>query len=324
MALFFIFQHNFWREESHKLKFLIINFVFFVLILYLPFNQIIQKNISLEIDTKIYYAFVTYSAFFILNYSVFCILNYSARKISFGQRIFHLLLFGMILNFDYVVIGVVYIEYQEIDFIWLIICLTSLLFVKLSILPTTRISYKIAFFCSLIFMIVEIAFISKIFVPMTGLGNYLDDFTIKTEYIKKSILNLPNCFKDYNLTCIDAQNSDENKTTINNLLMRVKSDDRYHFRAFASKESDFDLTKFGLTKGDFGLDTNASIEALALKAQEVFKIPSCDHDKTDKACYDISKDSVNIKNYHKKFQDFTKENGNVFKDFRINKANIID
>ncbi|KEA45260.1 hypothetical protein CR66_08940 [Campylobacter mucosalis] len=140
------------------------------------------------------------------------------------------------LCFDLIFISFVYARYQDINFLFLLLTFFLLIFIKV-IACLKTFEYKYIFLFSVFVGFAMMPVLSSDFVRIIKLANYKDSFTIKNEFIGKEILEkIPVCFNDYNATCIDKTTSDENKTTINNLLVKVKFDDRYYFKAHIPKD----------------------------------------------------------------------------------------
>ncbi|MDL0088761.1 hypothetical protein [Campylobacter gastrosuis] len=140
------------------------------------------------------------------------------------------------LCFDFLLILFVYKRYQDINFLFLLLTFFLLIFIK-AIACLKTFEYKYIFLFSVFVGFAMMPVLSSDFVRIIKLANYKDSFTIKNEFMSKEILEkIPVCLNDYNATCIDKTTSDENKTTINNLLVKVKFDDRYYFKAHIPKD----------------------------------------------------------------------------------------
>lgn len=203
--------------------------------------------------------------------------------------------------FDILFIEFVYTKYEGISFIWLLYAFYFFIFIK-TIAFLKSFEYKIIFYFAMPLAVMIVPILSPYFVKIIKLANYTEDFTIKNEFTPKDILNLPNCFEGYSLTCIDDNLSDSNRTKINNLIVEVESKDRYYFKARAENYFFYPNDK----KRYF---------------EKVIK-NSCENNNSA-PCYEQNATHITIKNYEKLFNGYEKERGKLFvKKFKIHKKNI--
>lgn len=188
------------------------------------------------------------------------------------------------------IVGIVIIE-ENISSGAIILFLAIFLLMRLSAVYYYR--YKFLLFLMLILSIFIIVSLSGGLARVVAIVDYRENFTILREYVPKDIaLNLPKCFKDYNLTCVE--NDSEENITLNNLIVRYENHNRYYLRIFIKDE-------FTLLKKDLSNFNN---------------IVKCSSNKNN-VCFEKSqnKDLVIIKNYEKSFYK---------KDFYINYKNILN
>ncbi|WP_173031878.1 hypothetical protein [Campylobacter sp. CCUG 57310] len=203
--------------------------------------------------------------------------------------------------FDILFIEFVYTKYEGISFIWLLYAFYFFIFIK-TIAFLKSFEYKIIFYFAMPLAVMIVPILSPYFVKIIKLANYTEDFTIKNEFTPKDILNLPNCFEGYSLTCIDDNLSDSNRTKINNLIVEVESKDRYYFKARAENYFFYPNDK----KRYF---------------EKVIK-NSCENNNSA-PCYEQNATHITIKNYEKLFSETKKERENLFvRKFKIHKKNI--
>lgn len=268
--------------------------IYFLVLLALPFIYEYDFDI---IKFLLNHFSVFVGAYFVLiiGYFIYCIFNNSKSKFDDSMLI------GIFFIADLLFILFVYEKYQDINIVLFLYVFFFFVFARLLSLWEIF-EYKLILFITLIFAFFTTYFISPNLVNMINLANYEDDFTIKSEFVPKDILNLPSCFEGYGLTCIDDSLSGDKKTKINNLAMEVKSDDRYHFKAYI--KSSFSLLK--------------NKEGYLKKAIK----NSCENNNSA-PCYEQNATHITIKNYEKLFSETKKERENLFvRKFKIYKKNI--
>lgn len=142
-----------------------------------------------------------------------------------------ILYFIVTVYFDFFILYSVYLNYDNINLAILGISMFVLFLLKIVNL-SKLLSNKLVILLSFILIFFTICLISPNFVRVVKLANYTDTFTINEKFLPKPILYLPNCFGNYSGTCIDDYIYGDNNIIIKNLLVRVKSDGRYYFRAY--------------------------------------------------------------------------------------------
>jgi len=205
---------------------------------------------------------------------------------------------------DLILILVVYIKYNDIHPV--ILCIFIFLLFAIRLIAAYYIEYRTISCLSIAVATIFMIFISPSLVREAGLANYYDNYTIKNEFINKLIMEIPYCINNYNETCIDKQSSDNNKTKFNNLLFRVKSDDKYYFRAFI-KDGDYNTTQ----KIDFSSDYG------------------CKLDMNKIVCYSVNDNNstvmrVIVENIKDKSVQFDETIKKYFIDFEVKTSNILN
>ncbi|WP_169753398.1 hypothetical protein [Campylobacter mucosalis] len=225
-----IFKNN-TENKIIKLIFCITQ-IYMLAICALPFVYDLKKlkwicNIILEnFNWTIWVYFLLFIAYFF----------FGIYKNKTYRDLINWLVLILALFFDFILISFVYTRYQDINFAFLLLTFSFLFFIKATAFLKVF-EYKYIFSLSMLVGLLMMPVLSSDFVRIIKLANYKDSFTIKNEFISKEILEkIPTCSDGYNETCIDKTTSDENKTTINNLLVKVKFDDRYYFKAHIPKD----------------------------------------------------------------------------------------
>lgn len=247
----------------------------------------------------------------IFKYLFYCIIIFNFIFIAYClyeiNDILVAILFLLSALIDFCIIFFIYFKLNEIEAIFLQYFLILLFTARL--FSFTYYKYEFIIGIYLVLTFVTLMLLSPFFVKLSGLANYEESYTIKNEFLPKSIKNLPNCFNNYHKTCVDKELSDENKTTLKNLLFRVKSDGKYYFRA-KIYANDFNVTKEILSfykNEDFNLTK---------RAISIFKVQICKN-SSNLDCFTEQNSTINIKNYKLDFK-------NNHKDFHIKKENILN
>lgn len=276
----------FWIMQINMVAILLLPFIY-------KFNYF--KNISDFVLRNFNYFFIGYILFFIGYF------GFGIYKNKNHKDIINLFAWFFALIFDILFIEFVYARHEDIGVIWLLFAFYFFLLVKI-VAFAKSFEYKIIFCFATPLALLVIPLLSSDFVRIIKLGNYKDDFTIRTEFTPKDILNLPNCFEGYSLTCIDGNLSDSNRTKINNLIVEVKFEDRYYFKARVE---------------NYFLYPNDKKRYF----EKVIK-NSCENNNSA-PCYEQNATHITIKNYEKLFSETKKERENLFvRKFKIHKKNI--
>ncbi len=268
--------------------------VFIILIPYMvKFNMFIDiVEFIAKYTNEFLYLLVLYVFLFLAIY-LFLLNKY--RNINLIVPAFaHLIL-------DLMLILVAYMKYNDI--VSVILCISI---ISIRLIAAWFIEFIIISCLSIAVAIIVMAFISPSLVREAGLANYYDNYTIKNEFINKLIMEIPYCINNYNETCIDKQSSDNNKTKFNNLLFRVKSDDKYYFRAFIN-DGDYNTTQ----KIDFSDDYK------------------CESNINKMVCYNANDNNtttmrVRAKNVEDKNIKFNETSKKYFIDFEVRTNNILN
>ncbi|OPA76389.1 hypothetical protein BFG04_04700 [Campylobacter pinnipediorum subsp. pinnipediorum] len=220
-------------------------------------------------------------------------------KNNISEFILNFLLFYIFFLIDFLLIYLVYMRFYDIN---PVILFFTLLFYFLAqfISCYHYFEYKISAIFNLFALFPLIFLISPEVMKYSGIGNYRDNFTIKKEFIPKSVSNLPYCFSDYNFTCIDKDMTNGNQVTLNNLFVRLKKDNAYYLRADMPIKYDFNLSNMNISE--------------------------CSQEQNT-TCYENLDDNktIEIKNYDIKFKDFKNSyNKTIFKDFKIKESDILN
>lgn len=288
----------------------VINLLFILLIPF-AYNKIsvVTENFNKIIDYFFYYYLIN----LLISFSIFAKLS---KRLSDSIISF---MFTFII--DFFIIAIVFLKFEYINFMVLLYFIMFIASIR-AISMSRFFEYKIII--SLSFIVATLLIISALsgsFVRLISLANYNETFTIKKEFLPKSILNLPNCFYGYKFTCIDDSISNKDGITVKNLLVRIKSDGKYYLSASALKDNDFNITKESLKLYQ---DESLTDINIAKRTEEIFKIPAC-IDK-NKPCFtsDDKSGEITVKNYHDMFKGFVKENNNFYINFQISEKNIIN
>jgi len=156
---------------------------------------------------------------------------------------------------------------------------------------------------------------------MIKLANYKANFIVKNKFIENEKLDkIPLCFKDYNDTCKNLKLSDDNKTAINNLIVKIKFDEQYFFKAQIPKD-EFNITKERIMH--YQDDNSTDISQIMFK---IFKVKECEHDSTASCYIDNDKEgNITIRHYHKDMENIIQnENDKYFIEFPVRKENILN
>lgn len=140
-------------------------------------------------------------------------------------KIANALLFVVFLIFDYVFVSFVYFRADDLEpFMTMLFC--GLIFPLRFISIGKIFDYKSQIIMLMFLLTVSSGFFSGEFVRMARLGNYSDDFIVKTKFVPQYILdaNLTNCGAR-NTTCIEK--FDESLTKFTNLKVIVVLDKKY-------------------------------------------------------------------------------------------------
>ncbi len=202
--------------------------------------------------------------------------------------------------FDFLLIVIVYSGYKDIVLPVFLCFFLIVLMIRIAAF-SKYFDYKTVFWLSFFIGLGPIYLLSSDFVRMIKLANYKANFTVKNEFIESEKLDkIPLCFKDYNDTCKNLKLSDDNKTAINNLIVKVKFDEQYFFKVQVPKD-EFNITKERI-----------------VPYQEYDSAASCyiDNDKEG---------NITIKHYHKDTENIMQdENGKYFIEFKVKKENILN
>lgn len=248
-------------------------------------------------------------------YAIISILKTNKFKDDVNLFIFFPLLF------DFLLMVIIYFRCKEIE-LPILLCFLMIVFIPKMIAFLTYFDYRTVFWLS--FFIIglgPICLLSPDFVGMIKLANYKANFTVKNGFVESEKLDkIPLCFKDYNDTCKNLKLSDDNKTAINNLIIKVKFDEKYFFKAQVPKD-EFNITKERIMRYQDGNSTDIS-----QKMFKIFKVKECEHNSTVSCYIDNDKeDNITIKHYHKDMENIIQnENDKYFIEFPIRKENILN
>jgi len=248
-------------------------------------------------------------------YAIISILKTNKFKDDVNLFIFFPLLF------DFLLMVIIYFRCKEIE-LPILLCFLMIVFIPKMIAFLTYFDYRTVFWLS--FFIIglgPICLLSPDFVGMIKLANYKANFTVKNGFVESEKLDkIPLCFKDYNDTCKNLKLSDDNKTAINNLIIKVKFDEQYFFKAQVPKD-EFNITKERIMRYQDGNSTDIS-----QKMFKIFKVKECEHNSTVSCYIDNDKeDNITIKHYHKDMENIIQnENDKYFIEFPIRKENILN
>lgn len=254
--------------------------------------------------------------YFIASISYFVLSILKTRKFKDGTNLFIL----SYLIFDLLLIIIVYFRYKNIGPLILLYFFMIILLARI-IAFLKYFDYKTVFWLSFFIGLGPICLLSPDFVGMIKLANYKANFTVKNGFVESEKLDkIPLCFKDYNDTCKNLKLSDDNKTAINNLIIKVKFDEQYYFKAQVPKD-EFNITKEGIIHYQDGNSTDIS-----QKMFKIFKVKECEHDSTASCYIDNDKEgNITIKHYHKDAENIIQnENDKYFIEFPVRKENILN
>lgn len=222
--------------------------------------------------------------------------------------------------FDFLLIVIVYSGYKDIV-LPVFLCFFLIIIVTRIAAFSKYFDYKIVFWLSFLIGLGPMWLLSPDFVRMIKLANYKVNFIVKNEFIESEKLDkIPLCFKDYNDTCKNLKLSDDNKTAINNFIVKVKFDEQYFFKAQVPK-NEFNITKERIMRYQDGNSTDIS-----QKMFKIFKVKECEHNSTVSCYIDNDKEgNITIKHYHKDMENIIQnENDKYFIEFPVRKENILN
>lgn len=222
--------------------------------------------------------------------------------------------------FDFLLIVIVYSGYKDIV-PPVFLCFFLIIIVTRIAAFSKYFDYKIVFWLSFLIGLGPMWLLSPDFVRMIKLANYKANFIVKNEFIESEKLDkIPLCFKDYNDTCKNLKLSDDNKTAINNFIVKVKFDEQYFFKAQVPKD-EFNITKERIMRYQDGNSTDIS-----QKMFKIFKVKECEHNSTVSCYIDNDKEgNITIKHYHKDMENIIQnENDKYFIEFPVRKENILN
>lgn len=254
--------------------------------------------------------------YFIASISYFVLSILKTRKFKDDTNLF-ILSYPI---FDLLLIIIVYSRYENIEplillyFFMIVILARIIAFLK-------YFDYKTVFWLSFFIGLGPIYLLSPDFVRMIKLANYKANFIVKNKFIESEKLDkIPLCFKDYNDTCKNLKLSDDNKTAINNLIVKIKFDEQYFFKAQIPKD-EFNITKERIMH--YQDDNSTDISQIMFK---IFKVKECEHDSTASCYIDNDKEgNITIKHYHKDAENIIQnENDKYFIEFPVRKENILN
>lgn len=222
--------------------------------------------------------------------------------------------------FDFLLIVIVYFGYKDIV-LPVFLCFFLIILVTRIAAFSKYFDYKVVFWLSFFIGLGPIYLLSPDFVRMIKLANYKTNFIVKNKFIENEKLDkIPLCFKDYNDTCKNLKLSDDNKTAINNLIVKIKFDEQYFFKAQIPKD-EFNITKERIMH--YQDDNSTDISQIMFK---IFKVKECEHDSTASCYIDNDKEgNITIKHYHKDAENIIQnENDKYFIEFPVRKENILN
>lgn len=254
--------------------------------------------------------------YFIASISYFVLSILKTRKFKDDTNLF-ILSYPI---FDLLLIIIVYSRYENIEPLILLYFFMIVLLARI-IAFLKYFDYKTVFWLSFFIGLGPIYLLSPDFVRMIKLANYKANFIVKNKFIESEKLDkIPLCFKDYNDTCKNLKLSDDNKTAINNLIVKVKFDEQYFFKAQIPKD-EFNITKEHIMH--YQDDNSTDISQIMFK---IFKVKECKHDSTASCYIDNDKEgNITIKHYHKDAENIIQnENDKYFIEFPVRKENILN
>ncbi|MFL1707181.1 hypothetical protein ACHJH3_09305 [Campylobacter sp. MOP7] len=297
-----MFSCYFLYKTNYKKQWIFVISQFYLLfLLALPFlSNYISEEDTFGFVLSYYEQFLIFYLVFISVYFVLNIIKYSKSKLD-DTFLLSVFLAPELLFIIFVLDIFIHDKYDGLGMLLLIYILLFFVIARLLSL-SKNFEYKPVLFITLLISFISTYFISPNLVSIINLANYKENFTIKKEFIPKEILNLPLCFEGYHLACINENLSDDKKIKIDNLVVEVKSEDRYYFKAEIK-----DGFKFPISKKQYfenllkdSCDENSSIQLL-------------DHNDTH----------IAIKNYKSLFcKPNLKNNGEFIRKFNIHKKNI--
>lgn len=254
--------------------------------------------------------------YFIASISYFVLSILKTRKFKDDTNLF-ILSYPI---FDLLLIIIVYSRYENIEPLILLYFFMIVLLARI-IAFLKYFDYKTVFWLSFFIGLGPIYLLSPDFVRMIKLANYKANFIVKNKFIESEKLDkIPLCFKDYNDTCKNLKLSDDNKTAINNLIVKIKFDEQYFFKAQIPKD-EFNITKERIMH--YQDDNSTDISQIMFK---IFKVKECEHDSTASCYIDNDKEgNITIKHYHKDAENIIQnENDKYFIEFPVRKENILN
>ena len=222
--------------------------------------------------------------------------------------------------FDFLLIVIVYSGYKDIVLPVFLCFFLIVLMIRIAAF-SKYFDYKTVFWLSFFIGLGPIYLLSSDFVRMIKLANYKANFTVKNEFIESEKLDkIPLCFKDYNDTCKNLKLSDDNKTAINNLIVKVKFDEQYFFKVQVPKD------EFNITKERIVHYQDGNLTDISEKMFKIFKVKECEYDSAASCYIDNDKEgNITIKHYHKDTENIMQdENGKYFIEFKVKKENILN
>ncbi len=222
--------------------------------------------------------------------------------------------------FDFLLIVIVYFGYKDIV-LPVFLCFFLIILVTRIAAFSKYFDYKTVFWLSFFIGLGPIYLLSTDFVRMIKLANYKANFIVKNEFIESEKLDkIPLCFQNYNDTCKNLKLSDDNKTAINSLIVKVKFDEQYFFKAQVPKD------EFNITKERVIRYQDENLTDISQKMFKIFKVKECEYNSTA-SCYihNDKEGNITIKHYHKDMENIIQdENGKYFIEFPVRKENILN
>lgn len=297
-----LYSCYFLYKTNYKKPWIFIISQFYLLfLLALPFlSNYISKEDTFGFVLSYYEQFLIFYLVFISVYFVLNIIKYSKSKLD-DTFLLSVFLAPELLFIIFVLDIFIHDKYDGLGMLLLIYILLFFVIARLLSL-SKNFEYKPVLFITLLISFISTYFISPNLVSIINLANYKENFTIKKEFIPKEILNLPLCFEGYHLACINENLSDDKKIKIDNLIVEVKSEDRYYFKAEIK-----DGFKFPISKKQYFENISKN------SCDEKSSIQLLDHNDTH----------IAIKNYKSLFcKPNLKNNGEFIRKFNIHKKNI--
>lgn len=297
-----LYSCYFLYKTNYKKPWIFIISQFYLLfLLALPFlSNYISEEDTFGFVLSYYEQFLIFYLVFISVYFVLNIIKYSKSKLD-DTFLLSVFLAPELLFIIFVLDIFIHDKYDGLGMLLLIYILLFFVIARLLSL-SKNFEYKPVLFITLLISFISTYFISPYLVSIINLANYKENFTIKKEFIPKEILNLPLCFEGYHLACINENLSDDKKIKIDNLVVEVKSEDRYYFKAEIK-----DGFKFPISKKQY--------------FENIVK-NSCD-EKSSIQLLDHNDTHIAIKNYKSLFcKPDLKNNGEFIRKFNIHKKNI--